>query len=75
MKNSNNTIENRTRDLPTCSAVPQSPALPRALNTQCTELQFSTSVFNYQNEHNTLTTMHSFIFYNMFRPFVSAIIR
>ena len=26
MKNSNDTIENRTRDLPTCSAVPQSPA-------------------------------------------------
>ena len=30
MKNSNATIGNRTRDLPTCSAVPQSTALPRA---------------------------------------------
>ena len=30
MKNSNDTIGNRTRDLPTCSAVPQPTALPRA---------------------------------------------
>ena len=29
-KNSNDTIGNRTRDLPTCSAVPQPTALPRA---------------------------------------------
>jgi len=31
MKNSNDTIGNRTRDLPTCSAVPQPTALPREL--------------------------------------------
>ena len=30
MKNSNDTIGNQTRDLPTCSAVPQPTALPRA---------------------------------------------
>jgi len=30
MKNSNDTIGNRTRDLPTCSAVPQPTALPCA---------------------------------------------
>jgi len=30
MKNSNDTIGNRTRDLPTCSAVPQPTALPLA---------------------------------------------
>ena len=30
-KNSNDTIGNRTRDLPLCSAVPQPTALPRAL--------------------------------------------
>ena len=30
MKNSNDTIGNRTRDLPTCSAVPQPTALPRS---------------------------------------------
>ena len=30
MKNSSDTIGNRTRDLPTCSAVPQPTALPRA---------------------------------------------
>jgi len=33
MKNSNCTIGNRTRYLPTCSAVPQPTALPRAPNT------------------------------------------
>ena len=32
MKNSNDTIGNRTRDLPACSAVPQPTALPRASN-------------------------------------------
>ena len=30
MKNSNDTTGNRTRDLPTCSVVPQPTALPRA---------------------------------------------
>jgi hypothetical protein len=30
MKNSNDTIGNRTRDLPACSAMPQPTALPRA---------------------------------------------
>jgi hypothetical protein len=30
MKNSNETIGNRTRDLPACSAVPQPTAPPRA---------------------------------------------
>ena len=30
MKNSNETIGNRTRDLPACSAVPQTTALARA---------------------------------------------
>jgi len=33
MKNSNDTIGNRTRDLPACSAVPQPTATPRAHNT------------------------------------------
>jgi hypothetical protein len=32
MKNSNDTIGNRTRDLPTCSAVPQPTAPPAARN-------------------------------------------
>jgi len=30
MRNSNDAIKNRTRDLPTCSTVPQSTAPPRA---------------------------------------------
>ena len=32
MKNSGDTIGNRTRDLPACSAVPQPTAPPRALH-------------------------------------------
>jgi hypothetical protein len=32
IKNFNETIANRTRDLPACSAVPQPTALPRATN-------------------------------------------
>ena len=32
MKNSNGRIENRTRDLPACSAVPQPTAIPRTHN-------------------------------------------
>ena len=32
MKNYNDTIGNRTRDLPACGAVPQATALPRAPN-------------------------------------------
>ena len=35
MKNSTDTIGNRTRDLPVCSAVPQTTALPRAPNINC----------------------------------------
>jgi len=32
MKNSNDTVGNRTRDLPSCSEVPQLSAPPRATN-------------------------------------------
>jgi len=32
MKNSNDTIGNRTRDLPACSAVPQPITLPRLIS-------------------------------------------
>jgi hypothetical protein len=36
MKNSSDTIRNRTRDLPTCSAVPQ-PRAPRVVNLEYIE--------------------------------------
>jgi hypothetical protein len=45
MKNSNNTIGNRTRDLPACSAVPQPSAPPRASNVACTRVFSERSVF------------------------------
>jgi len=38
MKNSNDTIRNRTHDLPTCSAVPQPTAPPRAPIYGCTHI-------------------------------------
>jgi hypothetical protein len=37
LKKSNNLIENRTRDLPACSIVPQPTTLPRALPTLISE--------------------------------------
>ena len=42
MKNSSDTIGNRTRDLPTCSAVPQPTALPRAPKMDTEEVNLKT---------------------------------
>jgi len=39
MKKSNDTIGNRTRDLPACSVVPQPTALPRAPSTEIKRLK------------------------------------
>ena len=39
MKKSNDTIGNRTRDLPTCSIVPQPTALPRAPHVKLYQIQ------------------------------------
>ena len=41
MKNSSDTIGNRTRDLPTCSAVPQPTALQRAPKTNLIQIKLS----------------------------------
>jgi len=46
--NSNNTIGNRTRDLPACSSVPQPTAPPRAPNTTTT----TTNNNNNNNNNN-----------------------
>jgi hypothetical protein len=59
MKNSNYTIGNQTRHLPTCSAVPQPTALPRAPgHVQCLvkkELGFlSHPEFTYSEKGGTL---------------------
>ena len=47
MKKSNDTIGNRTRDLPACSAVPQPTALPRAPE----ENSYLTNFIIEQNKH------------------------
>jgi hypothetical protein len=44
MKNSNDTIGNRTRDLPACSAVPQTTAPPRALRVKGLEIKIMDQV-------------------------------
>jgi len=55
MNNSNDTIGNRNRDLPTCSAVPQPTALPAA----CT-LLFPYALFNYcfSNQNGVFTARY-----------------
>jgi len=46
MKKSNDTIGNRTRDLPACSAVPQPTAPPRAPENQCSAGLYSLTGIN-----------------------------
>jgi len=46
MKNSNDTIGNRTRDLPTCSAVPQPTAPPRASSEAIDCIKFVSGLVN-----------------------------
>jgi len=45
MKNSNDIIGNRTRELPTSSAVPQPTAPPRAPLSSCIRTNFSSSSY------------------------------
>jgi hypothetical protein len=56
MKNSNDTIRNRTRDLPACSAVPQSTAPPRAQ-------QRYINTFNFINSENIFLIDDKLILY------------
>jgi len=49
MKNSNDTIKNRTRDLPTCSAVPQTTTT----TTTTTNTTTTTTTTNNNNDDST----------------------
>ena len=67
MKNSNDTIGNRTRDLSTCSAVPQPSALPRAplyfiiQKITCVKLAINTKAsFNYDSTYFVSVSLFSF---------------
>ena len=51
MKNSNDTIGNRTRDLPACSAVPQPTATPRAPGAESGKNKKSIQNFKSALEH------------------------
>jgi len=55
MKNSNDTIGNRTRDLPTCNAVPQPTALPRAPLGELTLFKSWSSKLGVGREASSLT--------------------
>ena len=59
MKNSSDTIGNRTRDLPTCSAVPQPTALRRAPHLFITRIKDSMTVTTPQSYcvHHTLPVL------------------
>jgi hypothetical protein len=65
MRNSSDSIGNRTRDLPACSAVPQPTAPPRALSVGTEEktltdfLHFFFAVFPYSSDY----------IWGMFAPF------
>jgi len=56
MKNSNDTIGNRIRDFPTCSAVPQPTALPRAPYTVWVGILIQWLAFG-----NILVTLYSYV--------------
>jgi len=51
IKNSNDTIGNRARDLPTCSAVPQPTALPRAPGNKVSLSNLSLSNYGKRRMH------------------------
>ena len=55
MKNSNDTIGNRTRDLPACSAVTQLTAPPRARNLRVHYLIHNSKSLFHNLSHNNLT--------------------
>jgi hypothetical protein len=63
MKNSNDTIGNRTRDLPACSAVPQPTALPRA-PISCISVDMFHSPLNlplWNALYDMVVTLHSWL--------------
>ena len=64
MKNSNDTIGNRTRDLPTCSAVPQPTASPR---TPVKELfaQTNSEQTQHIHKHETMIIPSSYFSYKI----------
>jgi len=53
-KNSNDTIGNRTRDIPTCSAVPQPTALPRTPNVYRTSCEVPVIIVRFEWNLNFL---------------------
>ena len=63
MKNSNDTIGNRTRDLPTSSAVPQPTAPPRDPNTGYFVLNNINRVFRIMNADCVLCKVETPVLY------------
>jgi hypothetical protein len=57
MKNSNDIIENRTRDLLTCSAVPQPTAPPRAHPSKLQQLSKSSNISKVDYKYTVNVTL------------------
>ena len=64
MKNSNNTIGNRTRDHPACSAVPQPIAPPRAAPHTHTHTHTHTHIYIYIVNNSLYTSISTLSFVN-----------
>ena len=66
MKNSNDTIGNRTRDLPTCSAVPQPTVPPRTpsigIGYAFSSLLVYVLLHKYQSKHCSYIITQLYIF-------------
>jgi len=56
MKNSSDTIENRNRNLPSCSTVPQPPALPRIPTSECKSDKSYVLIYQVKRTAATLLT-------------------
>jgi len=66
MKNSNDTIANETRDLPTCSAVPQPTALPCAPFNVLYILQY----LHLDVQRNLFHNIHGIVIYISYYDYV-----
>ena len=59
MKNSNDTIGNRTRDLPACSAVPQTTAPPNVMYSNGINLKTYVRIINTSEGYNRVLCLWS----------------
>jgi hypothetical protein len=61
LKNSNDTVGNRTRDLPTCGAVPQPTAPPRTPRETCIYFILKRILLNLEERQNMYSSKRSYV--------------